>query len=202
MLYVNGAYLGRGPARGDARWTSFDTYDVAGRLRAGRNTVAVLAYHYGARNGYTRDSRAGLFVQVETTAAGGARRVTGSSGEWRVRPAKGWNRTVEQINPFVGMLEAYDANQDPPDWTAADFDDSGWERAYVIPWRMSPWSYLEARQTPMMREREVFPARVVQTARCANCRLARLPTCKYRSGSPPKHTSRLNSPECRTRRRC
>ena len=34
VLYVNGAYMGRGPARSDPRRKSYDTYDVASRLRS------------------------------------------------------------------------------------------------------------------------------------------------------------------------
>ena len=37
LLYVNGVYLGRGPARSDPRRKSYDTYDVAPHLLAGRN---------------------------------------------------------------------------------------------------------------------------------------------------------------------
>ena len=46
LLYVNGTYLGRGPARSDPRWKSYDAYDVTAALQPGRNAIAVLAYHY------------------------------------------------------------------------------------------------------------------------------------------------------------
>ncbi len=62
LLYVNGEYLGRGPARGDPRWKSYDSYGVASNLQGGDNVIAVLAYHYGCQNNYPRDARAGLFV--------------------------------------------------------------------------------------------------------------------------------------------
>ena len=48
MLYVNAAYLGRGPARSDPRFKTYDIYDVAAALRPGRNVIAVRAYHYGS----------------------------------------------------------------------------------------------------------------------------------------------------------
>ena len=161
LLYVNGKYLGRGPARSDPRWKSYDTYDVASHLRTGHNVIAVLAYHYGCRNNYTRDARAGLFVQLETSASDGSEQVIGTGGDWRVRPARGWDRDVSPINVSVGVTEVYDANVDPPYWVEAEFDDSNWAFAHVIPDSSSPWSYLEPRQTPMMIEQEVFPTRVV-----------------------------------------
>jgi len=163
MLYVNGEYLGRGPARSDPLWTSYDIYDLASNLRPGKNTIAVLAYHYGCANNYTRLPRAGLWAQLNLAGLGGTPRVIGTDQSWRVRQAEGWRRDVGLINDAVGVTEAYDANRDPSDWMSPDFDDSTWKQAFVIPERACPWSYLEARQTPMLEETEVFPVRVVQT---------------------------------------
>jgi len=162
MLYLNGKYLGRGPARSDPRWQSYDSYDVGSSLQSGENTVAVLAYHYGCQNNYTRDARAGLFVQLEATYPDGSEEAFGTDGAWRVHPAVGFSRDVEPINSCVGVTEVYDANLDPPDWMEPDYDDSRWEGAYVIPGADSPWSYLEARHTPLLEEEEIFPVRVVQ----------------------------------------
>jgi hypothetical protein len=162
ILYVNGQYLGRGPARSDPRWMSYDTYDVASRLRAGRNTIAVLAYHYGAASNYTRDARAGLFVQVDVTQADGTRLIVGTDEHWRVRRARGWNQDVRPLRFSTGMTEVYNANADPINWITPSFDDAGWESAYVIPQRQTPWSYLEPRQTPMMREVERFPSKLTR----------------------------------------
>jgi hypothetical protein len=162
MLYLNGKYRGRGPARSDPRWQSYDSYDVEPNLKSGENTIAVLAYHYGCQNNYTRDARAGLFVQLEATYPDGREEAFGTDGAWRVRPAEGWSRDVEPINSNVGVTEVYDENLDPLDWMEPGFDDSRWDRAYVVPEKDSPWSYLEARQTPLMREEEIFPVRVVK----------------------------------------
>ena len=163
LLYVNGVYLGRGPARSDPRWKSYDSYEVAPHLRQGDNTVAILAYHYGCHNNYTRDARAGLFAQLEVDGPDGGRQIVGTDRDWRVRPAQGWRRDVEPINDSLGVTEIYDANLDPPDWTMPGYDDSSWPAALVISESRTPWTYLEPRQTPMMREEEVYPTRVVQT---------------------------------------
>src|SRR5207245_1345047 len=48
QLFVNGARLGRGPARCDPLHQRTDTYDIAAHLRAGDNVVAVLVHVYGA----------------------------------------------------------------------------------------------------------------------------------------------------------
>ena len=166
LLYLNGQYLGRGPARSDARWKSYDTYDVSGQLHRGKNVLAVLGYYYGTANNYSRDVRAGLFVQLEISKGSASEKVIGTDHSWKVRPAQGWRRDVRHISQHhgaLGMTEVYNANLDPPNWTDSNFDDSTWESATVIADHASPWSYLEPRQTPMMREQEIFPIRVVQT---------------------------------------
>jgi alpha-L-rhamnosidase len=170
MLYVNGEYLGRGPARSDTRWKSYDRYDVGSHLRPGKNTIAVLAYHYGMPNGYTRDAPPGLFVQLEIIDSNGLRQIIGTDDQWRVRHALGWRRMDSHDytdlgfanNGQIAVTEVYNANLDPPNWQAPDFDDSQWEHAYVIPESLSPSSYLEPRQTPLMRETEVAPVKVVK----------------------------------------
>ena len=89
VLYVNGTYLGRGPARSDPRWKSYDTYDVAAALQPGRNAIAVLAYHYGCQNNYSRDARAGLFVQLDAEAGDGTRTTMGTDGHVAGAPGTG-----------------------------------------------------------------------------------------------------------------
>src|SRR5437868_12876284 len=121
MLYVNGEYLGRGPARSDTRWKSYDRYDVGSHLRAGKNIIAVLGYHYGMLNGYTRDAQPGLFAQLDVTDSYGTRQIIGTDDQWRVRHALGWRRMDPRDytglgyanNGQIAVTEVYDANLDP-----------------------------------------------------------------------------------------
>ena len=151
LLYVNGAYVDRGPARSDPRRKSYDTHDVTDLLTSGRNVVAVRAYHYGtpvqwqggwgslSGNGYTVGERAGLWAEVEVTDAQGVTRTIGTDEAWRLAPAKAWRRDVDHIVYLVGNTEVYDANADPTDWMAVDFDDSAWTPAWVIPLEQVQW---------------------------------------------------------------
>jgi multidrug efflux pump subunit AcrB len=41
-LFVNGALVGRGPARCDPLWQCYDSYDLAPHLRTGANVIAIL----------------------------------------------------------------------------------------------------------------------------------------------------------------
>lgn len=160
ILYVNGDYVGRGPARSEPQWKSYDIHDVSPRLRSGQNTVAVLGYHYGCQNNYTWDDRAGFWAQIELLDAAGNERTIGTDGQWKVRQAKGWDRNVDLINSCLGATEVYDARLDPAGWAVPEFDDETWDDASVIPPVATPWSYLETRQTPLLLERERRPVAV------------------------------------------
>ena len=172
VLYVNGAYVGRGPARSDPRRKSYDTHDVVSRLRSGANVIAVRAYHYGAvaqgegwhsqsGNSYTVGERAGLWAELEIALPDGASEVCGTDSRWKLRPATAWNRDVPPLEGTFGSPEVYDASADPPDWMRVEFDDSDWPPAWEIPPRELDWFLLEPRSTPLLREREVRPTRLV-----------------------------------------
>lgn len=170
MLWVNGQYLGRGPAR-NARpqWTSYDTYDLATHLHAGLNTLAVLAYHYGCPNAYSSDMRAGLFAELEVTGADGNRQNIATDASWRVRPFDAYRRDVPTVNGWLGIpVEIYEAAKNPDDWMQPGFEDTSWKPAKVLvadySWEnltLSPWSLLEPRRTAMLCERVAHPAKVV-----------------------------------------
>lgn len=52
LLWVNGAEVGRGPVRSQPRRLRYDEYDIAARLRPGRNVIAVLVTYYGHANSF------------------------------------------------------------------------------------------------------------------------------------------------------
>ncbi len=176
VLFVNGAYVGRGPARSDPRRKSYDSHDVARHLVPGRNTVAIRAYHFGtprgdagddtgwgvwSGNSYTVGERAGLWAQLDLTQPDGSSKTIATDSTWRVRPAKAWNRDVGLINRLVGSIEIFDAAADPADWMAPEFNDASWEPAFTVPQREREWFLLEASELPRMRETKTFPTRVV-----------------------------------------
>jgi hypothetical protein len=155
LVYVNGRYLGRGPARSAAPdWAHYDQYDLSEVLTPGRNTVAVQAYFYGELNnysGFSRNKRAGFWAQLEWTDGQGRRAVVGSDDSWKVRPAEGYRRDVNLTTSMLGTLtEVYDAGLDPADWHQPEFDDTGWVAATSV---TPSWSQLEPSPTTPLRER-------------------------------------------------
>jgi hypothetical protein len=180
-LFVNGAYVGRGPARCDPLWQYYDSYDIAPHLRAGRNVVAALVHSYGQDTSWyqlpsAEWSRAfgcgGLFFQCEVAlpaASGrpdGSRLALHSDESWRHALAKAWERDLPGGGP--GFPESFDARREPLGWREPDFDDASWRSAVVLRRPglnrgpdIRPFPRLVPRDIPFLLEEERFPEAVV-----------------------------------------
>ncbi|MEX2246579.1 MAG: family 78 glycoside hydrolase catalytic domain [Dehalococcoidia bacterium] len=134
LLYVNGVFIGRGPARCEPLFQYYDEYDVAPQLRAGRNTVAVLVHAYGRDMSWyelprTHWSRTfgcgGLFFECDIEPR------VDSDGRWACLLAEA---LAQDATPGpTGFAEVYDARRALDDgWTLPEYDDGSWPRAVVL----------------------------------------------------------------------
>lgn len=168
QLFVNGSFIGRGPARCDPRFQSFDTYDVALHLRPGVNVVGALVYHYGVGTGAYILGAEGLLLQASIRLkTGGSVRIQ-TDESWLSRGAgRCWKGDVHRINPHQGFREVYDARNAPEGWLRPDYDAAG--DARWVPVRvlgrppLYPWQTLKARDVPMARIRRVRPGKLLET---------------------------------------
>ena len=166
VLWVNGRYVGRGPARGwQASWP-FDTHDVTEFLRPGTNRVAVRVHNPGRSTfRYVHENMAGLLLAME--GAGGV--VT--DAEWRCRVSPSRRRITPRltiqledqehvdlrrgdlgwVNPDVPLQDADDL---PPRREPADpVGTYGFELRWAKPMQVRafgtpPWHALESRGLP------------------------------------------------------
>ncbi len=76
--FVNGEFLGYGPARAGRGQYRVDVWPLAGRVRAGRNVVAVEVAGYNTNSYYVLDQPS--FLQAEVVAGGRALAWTGADG--------------------------------------------------------------------------------------------------------------------------
>lgn len=79
VVFLNGERLG-----GDSQWESVDRHDVAGKLRVGRNVIAVEAANRGGG--------AGAFVRLDAVLADGSKLGVGTDGQTRASlvASDGW----------------------------------------------------------------------------------------------------------------
>lgn len=176
-LYVNGTYVGRGPARCDPRWQYYDEYDVAHLLRSGRNVFAALVHHYGEGTGAYILGRAGFLLQADVRDGAGKLVKVDTDASWKCLAPECWQSDVHRISHHQGFREVYDARKEIKGWNRLGCDDSEWRYAAEIgvpP--VAPWAGMVRRDIPQMRETEVRPAKLVAfgTIRISRRKLAEL----------------------------
>lgn len=177
QLFVNGAFVGRGPARCDPAFQYYDSYEIAGLLRPGLNVIAVLGHSYGRHMAWYQLPRSeaaqmfgcgGIFVQMEIEAVDHTLQID-SDASWRFLEAVAWKQDISY--GAVGFVEVFDARLAPIDWQSPDFDDSAWPSAQVLigsTWPRTP----PVRPFPVMIPRDIPPLleriqRAVRLHRCA-----------------------------------
>ena len=163
-LFVNGKFVGRGPARCDQRWQYYDTYDLAPFLRMGENVVAAIVHQFGIATGSYTLGRGGFLLQGEVRGGSGRNLRLDSDESWRVLPAPPWDRETARATPAIMWQEVYDARQEPSGWQAPGFDDSSWQRPVMLGTPpVLPWENLVARDIPFLHEEGWLPTAIVNS---------------------------------------
>jgi len=144
VLYIDGEWIGRGPAHGDVRHQFYDSYDL--RLSAGEHCIAVLVLDYspvqchpptlGAPGAVVTRS-GGLAAELWSRVRNGPwQRLLKTDESWvvavdrarRFRPGK-----VDWFGGFVGLNEHFVAREDTMrGWECPGYDDREWERAVSL----------------------------------------------------------------------
>jgi len=134
VLFVNGVEVGRGPIRSQPRRLRFDEYDIAGDLRAGENTIAVLVTYYGTPNAFWQPAAAngtfGADALLVVEAKIGDQPII-SDDSWRVSRSRAWGEFHGSWVHGV-PVERVDARAYAPDWFSGRYDDSAWPAARIM----------------------------------------------------------------------
>lgn len=158
-LWINGTLvvfdgqLKRGPTPHD---TYYDRVDLSGHLQKGKNTIAILLWHFG-RHGFSHNSsgKAGLVFEANLD---GKDLVSGTEWKAMLHPAfvqkgaprdKGW---LPENDVF------FDARRDLNGWQQPSYDDSAWPKAvaFGVP-PCAPWNKLVLRPIPLWQDRGLKP---------------------------------------------
>ena len=136
QLFVNGARVSWGPARGDLYHWRYETVDVAPHLRAGRNVLAAVVWNFGLHAPQAQVThQTGFLLQV----AGEAQKAASTDRNWKairnaayaplpVAPAE-----IHHQYYVAGPGDRVEAATYPWGWEEPDFDDSKWEAAQQGP---------------------------------------------------------------------
>ena len=162
-LFVNGAYVGRGPNRFENRRPEYDSWDLSRVLRAGHNSVAVLVHRdwTGIRSPLAtiqtysrfRFHLPGVWGRIECTDRRGASTVIPTDASWKAFREGGFLDPGQRS--YSSIPERYDARLSPGAWTSADFDPRSLPQARVIDASdRSEWPEPVERSIPLLREKD------------------------------------------------
>jgi hypothetical protein len=169
VLYVNGTYVGCGPAPSSPESPLLDEYTQdALPLKRGANVIAVLAHNPYV--GMLRQSRmpGGLWARFEATYKNGKTETAVTGSDWRVAPAGDFSVRAPRIYWTDGFCEIRDTRRTPAGWTEPDFDDRAWAPTdLVAPKRSAEAPVPRPRPRTIARpaERFVEPERIVASGR-------------------------------------
>jgi Bacterial alpha-L-rhamnosidase 6 hairpin glycosidase domain len=147
-LWVNGAFVGRGPERS---WPSSMAVDerVVTNLRPGTNRIAVQVYSPGHSHfAYVHRGACGLIGWLEVDGA-----VVLKTGQgWKAKRDWSWSDRVDRVSIYGTGVEDRDL-QISADWVEADATE--WETARVVQGGAGPiWQGLRSRATALPIETE------------------------------------------------
>ncbi len=160
-LFVNGAYVARGPLPGDPhRYASYDSHDITRLLHKGRNVVAVVCHNYGIGLHWHHRAPGALIAQLDIETARGRISVS-TDGTWRMTRASGYGASSPRMFWAAGFMETYDFTRVDDRWLAPAFDDGEWQRPEVLTDDLTrPRVALATRDIPLLREADEPPVGV------------------------------------------
>ncbi len=141
-LYLNGEFVGLGPARYGNKTIYYNTYDVTDMLAAGTNVIGAINYTTAEKS---------FLLQMTVFYKDGTSEVLLNSGrdrtDWRAldgTAAFGDNGTSIGTNYYFAAAENLNATVYPFGWTEADYDASAWQEpascgAFVASYALLPY---------------------------------------------------------------
>jgi len=164
QLWVNGIFIGRGPARCFSQHQSYDTYDIVKHLQLGANWIAVLVHHYGVANALAPQNKyLGLLMEGEVFTSANERLQIQTDSSWGMSCAKwflGQGNTKNKnyiTRKFIfsgsyGFQEWFDSRLEPLDWRTGH-GQKDWNNAISLAKANSKhWSGYEPRGLKPMLE--------------------------------------------------
>jgi alpha-L-rhamnosidase len=128
IFYVNGHYVGNGPARGDLQHWRFETIDIAPWLTSGKNVLAAVVWNFGQYIPWAQiTNQTGFICQGNSENA----YIINTDESWKVIQNQAYQPIPvdrSQLPDFtvVGPGEQVDGSLYPWGWTQTEYDDSAW----------------------------------------------------------------------------
>lgn len=159
-LFVNGRVVGIGPAQGTPENWFYDTYDLAGFLQKGENTIACQVWNYGESGpGVQMSIKTAFIMQGETEKE----KAVNTDRSWKVMTDGAYAPLpvdTFQVREYIIVTpgDSIDGHKYPWGWEQPAYDDSHWKNAAAFV-RGGPygtgtdlWWQLVPRVVPFLKE--------------------------------------------------
>ena len=130
-LWVDGTWIGRGPARFSQRIHEYDLYNL-NTLGPGQHLIAVLV-QWAPNNRRSESLTPYLELMVRGKSQSGYRDLLQTDSSWKARQAQAWQTASTPVHLWglIGPTELVDLRRLPADWMNPEYDDSDWQAAVV-----------------------------------------------------------------------
>lgn len=176
QLFINNAYVCRGPARCAAHHQSYDILEIGRLLKEGENVLAVRIHYQKESKSYQQEGRAGLLAQLNFENGQEPVLITDSS--WKVTNDFSCDNNAPLISRWLLIVnDRIDFRNYPADWISYGFDDSKWQPAtelmrkagwpapqkddFAVP-LTPPWTNLVPRDIPYLTETDINTKNLIE----------------------------------------
>jgi len=130
--WLDGVWLGRGPARFSYQLREYDVYNLD-QLEDGQHTLAVLV-QWSPNTRRSESIAPFLQGHLRGTDTLGEDVIIRTSADWKVQRSPAWQADAALVHSWglIGSTELLDLSQLPMDWNQLSFEDQDWGQAVVI----------------------------------------------------------------------
>lgn len=165
-LYLNGRFVGLGPAPSFVFDYHYNTYDVTDAVRSGEaNVIAAHVFYQGMHSlTFTSgDNLAGLLVQLEIDLVDGQTITVVSDDTWRCRRTNAYE--ARKIYGYqTAFSEHIDLRRWPAGWEQIDYDDAVWVPPIVGENELTEIYQLNPQPTPPVAVSRKAPVEIIRKA--------------------------------------
>lgn len=139
--WLDGVWLGRGPARFSHTLREYDTLQL-GTLTPGEHTLAVLV-QWAPNSRRSESSTPMLMAHVQGNIESGLATLVQTGPGWKASQSDAWKADAQLVDTrsLIGPTELLDFRRLPLSWNQPGFDDSLWAQAMVRDVALQPVTY-------------------------------------------------------------
>lgn len=160
-LWINGKYVGTGPARGKPGHPYVDSYECSARMTPGHNVIAVLVEHYSGGSIIFSPVHGGLVLELQSPQ----KTLLVTDNNWKCRSAECYS----VIPCGYQHLEVFRAELYPEDWQQAGYNDSNWDNASCLNHvKLAAPQQLPARPIPLLTQKVYSAKNIISLGSTSN----------------------------------